>query len=136
MQNLYSGNIDDTVGFQRNEHIEFAGVHLLVDVKNAKNLDNEDFIEKSLRAAALDAKATILHSHMHKFSPQGVSGVIVLSESHISIHTWPEKNFAAIDIFMCGDCNPYAAIKRIKSAFETNDIHIIENKRGVSSIAE
>ena len=51
--------------------------------------------------------ATILHGHFHHFGPNsGVSGVLVLAESHVSIHTWPERDYAALDIFVCGDCNP------------------------------
>ncbi len=111
--------------------IVFAGTHLLVDIRNATNLDDPEAIKDVLEKAALDAGATILHSHMHKFAPQGVSGVVVLSESHISIHTWPERDYAAIDIFMCGDCDPYNAIPRIKKFFETDTIVVSEHRRGV-----
>ncbi len=73
----------------------------------AKNLDDPELIEKSLRDAAEAAGATILHGHFHHFTPNGgVSGVLVLAESHISIHTWPERSFAAVDVFMCGACDP------------------------------
>ena len=62
--------------------------------------------------------ATILHSHFHHFGPDGgVSGVVVLAESHISIHTWPERDFAAVDIFMCGACDPYRSLPVLKAAF-------------------
>ena len=72
------------------------------------NLTDPELIDRALRDAAEAADATILHSHFHHFGPDGgVSGVLVLAESHISIHTWPERDFAAVDIFMCGACNPY-----------------------------
>ncbi len=111
--------------------IIFAGTHLLVDIRQASNLNDPAAIKEVLEQSALDAGATILHSHMHHFTPQGVSGVVVLSESHISIHTWPERDYAAIDIFMCGDCDPYKAIPRIKEFFQAGDITVSEHRRGV-----
>ncbi len=120
------------VDFQVNRHgVLFAGVHLLVDVRDAENLDNIKSIEEMLKLAACDAGATVLHSYMHQFEPHGVSGVVVLSESHISIHTWPERNYAAIDVFMCGDCDPYRTIERMKEFFNTTNITISEVRRGV-----
>jgi S-adenosylmethionine decarboxylase len=109
----------------------FAGMHLLVDLWGATNLSEPDHIDRALREAAVVAGATILHSHFHHFTPNGgVSGVLVLAESHISIHTWPEKNFAAIDIFMCGDCNPHLGIPVIQAAFSPNRIDLDEQRRG------
>ena len=99
----------------------FAGTHLLVDVSDAKNLGEPAVIEKSLERAALDAGATVLHGHFHSFGPgQGVSGVLLLAESHIAIHTWPNRGFAAIDIFMCGKCDPMDALPEIKKTFSDN----------------
>jgi S-adenosylmethionine decarboxylase len=95
----------DTTGrtdyFVEHDGVRFAGTHLLVDIWGASKLDNPVHIETALREAALVAGATVLHSHFHHFTPNGgVSGVVVLAESHISIHTWPERNFAAIDVEM------------------------------------
>jgi S-adenosylmethionine decarboxylase len=85
-----------------------------------------------MRAAAEAAGATILHGHFHHFSPNGgVSGVLVLAESHISIHTWPERDYAAIDLFMCGACDPYASIPAIKQAFRPERVLLGEQKRGM-----
>lgn len=110
----------------------FAGFHLLVEIWDAANLTDPEQIEDILHRAALASGATILHSHMHHFSPfGGVSGVVLLAESHISIHTWPERNYAAIDIFMCGDCNPHLAVPVLKDAFKPGKITVQEMRRGV-----
>ncbi len=125
---------NNAVEFKANKSgILFAGVHLLVDIRDAENLDNISEIENMLKQAALDAGATVLHSYMHQFEPHGVSGVVVLSESHISIHTWPERNYAAVDVFMCGDCDPYDSIARMKDYFKTQNISISEVRRGIEA---
>ena len=109
----------------------FAGTHLLVDLWDATNLACPEHIDSALREAAITAGATILHSHFHHFTPNGgVSGVVVLAESHISIHTWPERAFAAIDIFMCGACDPHEAIPVLRRAFSPGRIDLNEERRG------
>lgn len=119
--------------FIKRDGVEFAGTHLLVDLWGATNLCDVEFIATALKQAAVDAGATILHAHMHHFTPNGgVSGVIVLAESHISIHTWPERNFAAIDIFMCGECNPHDALPTIERAFQPGNVQINETRRGLT----
>ena len=110
---------------------KFAGLHLLVDLWGASRLDDPAHIDAALRDAALIAGATILHSHFHHFTPNGgVSGVVVLAESHISIHTWPERDFAAIDLFMCGACDPNLAIPVLQAAFTPTRIEVSEQRRG------
>lgn len=112
--------------------MQFAGTHLILDLWNADNLDNIGGIERVLREAASAAGATLLHIHLHRFSPNGgVSGVAVLAESHISIHTWPERLYAAIDIFMCGDAQPHRAVSVIRKAFAPETVTLIEHRRGV-----
>ena len=109
----------------------FAGTHLLVDLWGASRLDEPAWIDATLREAAIVAGATILHSHFHHFTPNGgVSGVVVLAESHISIHTWPERSFAAIDLFMCGDCDPNLSIPILRRAFSPDRIDVDEQRRG------
>lgn len=118
--------------FVEKDGVKFAGTHLLVDLWGASNLGDPDHIDRALREAAEAAGATILHGHFHHFSPNGgVSGVLVLAESHISIHTWPERDFAAIDIFMCGACNPYHGIPALKAAFNPDSINLGEQRRGL-----
>ena len=70
-----------------------------------------------MEEAAVEAGATVLHTFLHPFQPQGVSGVVVLAESHISIHTWPEKGVATLDIFMCGKADPKIAALYLSQHF-------------------
>jgi S-adenosylmethionine decarboxylase len=117
--------------FVEKDGVKFAGMHLLVDLWGAKNLTDPTMIDRALSAAAEAAGATILHSHFHHFGPDGgVSGVLVLAESHISIHTWPERDFAAIDIFMCGACDPYKSVPVLKAAFQPDSVQLDEQRRG------
>jgi S-adenosylmethionine decarboxylase len=116
--------------FVERDGMKFAGLHLLVDLWDAAQLDDPGHIDAVLREAALAANATILHSHFHNFSGGGVSGVLVLAESHISIHTWPERNFAAIDIFMCGACDPYKSLPVLERAFGPARVDVGEQRRG------
>ncbi len=117
--------------FVERDGMKFAGTHLLVDLWGASRLDDPAHIDAALREAALIAGATILHSHFHHFTPNGgVSGVVVLAESHISIHTWPERDFAAIDIFMCGACDPHRSIPVLQAAFSPERIDLDEQRRG------
>ena len=117
--------------FVERDGMRFAGTHLLVDLWGATNLADPSLIDAALRDAAIRAGATILHSHFHHFTPNGgVSGVVVLAESHISIHTWPERNFAAVDIFMCGACDPHDAGPVLQNAFHPERIVLDEQRRG------
>ncbi|MCK8788309.1 adenosylmethionine decarboxylase [Roseomonas sp. NAR14] len=118
--------------FVERNGVRFAGVHLIVDLWGATNLADPAHIDAVLREGALTAGATILHGHFHHFSPNGgVSGVLVLAESHVSIHTWPERDYAAIDIFMCGECDPYKAIAALKKGFQPERVQLAEHKRGM-----
>jgi S-adenosylmethionine decarboxylase len=118
--------------FVEKDGVKFAGMHLLIDLWGAHNLTDPARIDRALRDAALAAGATILHSHFHHFGPDsGVSGVVVLAESHISIHTWPERDFAAVDIFMCGACDPYKSLPILKAAFRPASVQLGEQRRGL-----
>src|ERR1051326_1461094 len=111
--------------------VRCAGVHLIVDLYEAERLDDVDHIEAALRRAGAAAGATLLQVHLHHFEPNGgVSGVAVLAESHISIHSWPEANYAALDIFMCGNANPEACIPVLREMFKPKRIVVGEHLRG------
>jgi S-adenosylmethionine decarboxylase len=113
--------------------VRCAGVHLIVDLHGAKRLDDIDHIEATLRRCVDAAKATLLHIHLHHFQPSGVSGVAVLAESHISIHTWPEAGYAALDVFMCGSADPDKCIPVLKEAFSAKQVGVNELLRGQSA---
>jgi len=109
----------------------FAGTHLIIDVVKGSRLDDLAHIESTFRKCIEVAGATLLHIHMHHFTPNGgVSGVAVLAESHISIHSWPEYGYAALDVFMCGGAKPHLAIEVLREAFQPEDIIVQEILRG------
>ncbi len=109
----------------------YAGRHLLVDLWEGEGFTDRAHIEAALRAGAEAAEATLLHVHLHRFTENGgVSGVAVLAESHISIHTWPEWDYAAIDIFMCGKTDPGKAAEAIRRAFNPKRHEIADHRRG------
>lgn len=122
--------------FQKDHFVErngsrYAGSHLLLDLWGADSLDDLQTMENALRQAVLSCNATLLHLHLHHFTPSGgISGVAILAESHISVHTWPERNFAAFDVFMCGLATPQGAIEVFKRAFSPQRIEVSEQLRG------
>ncbi len=117
--------------FCERDGVRFAGTHLIVDVINGTRLDDIPHIEQTFRRCIEVSGATLLHMHLHHFTPNGgVSGVAVLSESHISIHTWPEVGYAALDLFMCGRAKPHLAIDTIREAFKPTELIVKEHLRG------
>ena len=122
--------------FIRRDGKVFAGTHLIIEVVNGHGLDDEDRIQQAFRDCVDNCGATLLHIQTHKFSPQGVSGVAVLAESHISVHTWPEIGYGAFDVFMCGDAQPWKAVDVLKRAFGTADVRCKELLRGDGVVTE
>ena len=117
--------------FIERDGVRFAGTHLIIDLFGARRLDDLKHIERTLKRCVEVAGATLLHIHLHHFTPNGgVSGVAVLSESHISIHSWPEANYAALDVFMCGEAQPHLAVPVLKEAFGAKDVVVKEHLRG------
>ena len=112
--------------------LRYAGTHLLIDMVGASHLNDLVIVESALRRAVTATGATLLNIDLHHFSPQsGISGVAILAESHMSIHTWPETGFAAVDIFLCGRCDAYEAIPILKEAFNPQTLQVTEHKRGL-----
>ncbi|TAJ99516.1 MAG: S-adenosylmethionine decarboxylase proenzyme [Candidatus Manganitrophaceae bacterium] len=115
------------------------GTHLLVELKdcNSKILNDVKKIEDILVTAAKEAKATIIESRFHKFSPFGISGVVVIAESHLTIHTWPEYGYAAVDIFTCGETlQPSVAASYIVTKLQSKNPSLVEMKRGLLSLGD
>lgn len=109
------------------------GRHILVEFYNCnkKKLNDLKFVEDAMIGAAETAKATIVQDVFHKFSPHGISGVIVIAESHLAIHTWPEYGYAAVDLFTCGEkTNPWDAFYYLSEKFEAKIKTTLELKRG------
>ena len=112
----------------------YAGDHLLIELWDAHDLGDAALIQDTLEAAARAAEATVLHSYYHHFgSDQGVSGMTILAESHISIHTWPERSYAAIDVFMCGKCDPQQTVPTIEQGLRPGRIETRLLRRGSSA---
>ena len=116
--------------FIRRDGKIFAGTHLIIEVIGAEGLDDEARIQGAFRDCVETCGATLLHIHTHKFSPQGVSGVAVLAESHISVHTWPEIGYGAFDVFMCGDAQPWNAVEVLRRTFNAGEVRVKELLRG------
>lgn len=109
------------------------GCQLLVDLYGCDRalLDDEAFVREQLLEAARQAGATVIGQTFHSFSPCGVTGTLSLQESHLSIHTWPEHRYAAVDIFTCGDSvDPWCAYESLKAAFEAKRGSAMEIHRG------
>lgn len=107
-------------------------MHIIADFWGMSHLpDSSSEIESLLIEAAKTAKANILKTALYKFDPQGVTGVILLSESHISIHTWPETGYASIDAYTCGDhTDPMAAVNYLKKSLKPLVVQMTKIKRG------
>lgn len=114
--------------------LETLGRHILIEFYNCDEeiLKTPQVIEKRMNEAAKVANATIVQSVFHNFNPYGVSGAVIISESHLAIHTWPEYGYAAVDVFTCGDkINPWTAFKYLEEVFKAERSESIEVPRGM-----
>lgn len=114
--------------------MEALGRQILVEFYDCESdsINDVSFIEASFLEATRASGATIISHNFHKFSPHGVSGVVVIAESHVSIHSWPEYNYAAVDIFTCGDSiDPWVIQEHLKEAFKSQNTSSMEMKRGM-----
>jgi len=109
----------------------YIGKHLICDIWGGKLIENSKELEEVLRLAAKKAKSTDLEFVCHKFSPQGITGVLILAESHITFHSWPEKKYLALDIFTCGkNTKPEKALSFLKEILKPEKIKVRKVKRG------
>ncbi len=113
------------------------GKHLIVELYDCDfDLINDvSQVEKILVEAVAISKATIVQPVFHQFSPHGVSGVVVIAESHFTIHTWPEYGYCALDIFTCGELiDSDASLAYLQKAFKAGSFSVMEIKRGVLNL--
>ena len=113
--------------------MDTSGTHVLVEYwecLSISEMSDVDYIRNALLDGTRAANATPISNHFHKFSPSGVSGVVVIEESHFSIHTWPEHGYAAVDFYTCGECIPEKAISVVGDWLKSKDIKTIVVKRG------
>src|SRR6056297_1686798 len=119
--------------------MEALGRQILVEFYdcNENHINDVDYIENALIEATKASKATIITHNFHKFNPHGVSGVVVIAESHVAIHTWPEYGYAAVDIFTCGETiDPWVIQEHLKEYFESKNVSSMEMKRGMFRMPE
>jgi S-adenosylmethionine decarboxylase proenzyme len=109
------------------------GRHILAEFYECdpEILNDVEKVEIYMKRAALECGATIVNSVFHTFNPHGVSGVVVIAESHLAIHTWPEYGYAAVDVFTCGDTvDPWVANRVLQESFKAKNIKTVELNRG------
>ena len=109
------------------------GRHILVEYYDCdpQVLDDLQHVERSMKEAAVRAGSTIVDSVFRRFAPHGISGMVVIAESHLAIHTWPEYRYAAVDLFTCGaNVDPWAAYELLRDAFRAGDAETRELPRG------
>lgn len=110
------------------------GRHTIVEIWgiNHNLLRDHEMLKQLFIESCIEAGATVLHSHFHKFGEDGgITGVVVLAESHASVHTWPEYGYAAVDVFMCGNCDPRIAVENIRKKLNGEVIDCITLQRGI-----
>ena len=110
------------------------GRHLLLELKNCNQevLNDLDFIRNCLSETAEQIGATVVNQSFHQFNPHGISGVVIIAESHLCIHTWPEYGYASVDVFTCGETiDPKQAINLLAEKFGSKESYYLELKRGI-----
>ncbi|MBI2577217.1 MAG: adenosylmethionine decarboxylase [Candidatus Wildermuthbacteria bacterium] len=117
-----------------NRNIDYAGIHIVADFWDCKMIEDEKELKVAFYEAARIANSKPLSFSVYKFSPQGITAVLLLSESHIAIHTWPEIGYIALDIFTCGErSQPMKALEYFRALLEPQEAVVREIKRGEST---
>lgn len=119
------------VGFIKNGDCEYAGKHILIDLHGCEYHGSQDEIQSVMIDACERTGATVLRTCLHPFDGGGVSGAVILAESHMSIHTWPERDFVSLDIFVCGNCDPELAVPPLVGFFKPSRSDISMHQRGL-----
>ncbi len=110
----------------------YAGTHLLAELWGAAPIEDSERLVRLLHGAAVAARATVVAHAQHAFTPQGLTGVLLLAESHLSLHTWPELDYIAVDIFTCGDSTDgKAALEYLRAELQPRRMDIREVRRGL-----
>ena len=117
--------------------METMGRHVIAELWQCDfdKLNDMDFIEKTFVDAALKSGAEVREVAFHKFAPQGVSGVVIISESHLTIHSFPEHGYASIDVYTCGDLDPTVAANYIAEALNSGTREFVEVPRGMGPVS-
>lgn len=127
----------DEMGLPRGDHeIPSLGSHLLIELFGCQEsvLQYEDSVGQVMRDAAVESKATVVAQSFHEFKPFGVSGAVIIQESHYTIHTWPEHHYAAVDLFYCGGTVEVTkAVKVLQERFQPERIKFLIVRRGLQS---
>ena len=133
--NEWLGKDEEGLPFRPGE-MPSLGSHLLVELFGCKgeSLEREDFVGKAMRDAADASKATVVEQSFHEFKPYGVSGAVIIQESHYTIHTWPEHGYAAVDLFYCGGTVlVHRAVEVLQERFEPSRIKFLVVRRGLEN---
>lgn len=117
--------------------MQSLGNHLIVEMYDCHSelINDRHSVENAMIEAVRISGAKMVQSVIHQFNPHGISGVIVIEESHFSVHTWPEYGYCALDIFTCGDeIDYYSALQYLKDAFMAKNLSVTEMKRGMLNL--
>lgn len=129
------GYDEEGLPFRFDEELSL-GSHLLVELYgcDGSTLENEASVGSVMRQAAVDSEATVVTQSFHEFQPYGVSGAVIIQESHYTIHTWPEHGYAAVDLFYCGGTvKVHKAVERLRAGFNPTRIKFLVVRRGLQS---
>jgi len=119
--------------------MKILGRHLLAELSDCRSniLDNSVELEKAMKDAARLSGATVVDTVFHHYNPQGLSGIVIIAESHLSIHTWPEYRYAAVDCFTCGShVDPARALKHLQEVLGSQSVQVRDLNRGLPSATD
>lgn len=116
--------------FIQNKNNNGVGKHLIAEFCGCREISSAKEMDNILRTAVKKMGATLIGIKVHRFYPKGITAVALIAESHISVHTWPEFEYAAVDIFTCGKKDPWPALNFLKKAFRAKKVKVRELKRG------